>query len=586
MNKIRRLMVTILMGMALAAVVACSTAEPAPVAEPEPEPEPAVVDEAAEQPEEPAEQPEEPVVAEEALPPAADLATLPRIAGSGGGLGGGLPEAGGPASTSMMAIDPFSGTVFTLDVTLPTAPTAALVWRQPERTLTAESAAELATRFGFEPVLYREALPADVGGLGLDMARPMPTMPFFVFNGSEQLVLTGSGAFYNNLGANIEMVNALDEGVAIPAAEAFLQERGLLTFEYVAAQSYPGQVEFRRVINGEPSSMPEIYVSMDNDANVQYVSYEVLPDLAELGAYPLIPAEQAWELLQTGRIFENNIPFEFNSEASEFELEVIEDPFADQYQIWTREYEPGDTIELYSYPQAYLPVDGAGEPIVLVNGYQLSASNEELQAVAEAIGRQFRVVGTLSDDGETVVLNEWETFEFVDSLFLEGVIMLGEDGVVLLNTVDGQTYLIPDAPADLEDGLEVFVFAWVAEETGGAYPALNWESIEKRIDYGATPIDEPAVAEPLPVEPGIEPGLGQFSGYEEVVITEVTLGYYTTFQFEPLSEEPPAYDAPPVVVQPVWRFTGTISGAPAEVGTVTFFMQAVDPTLLEAAPQG
>ena len=108
MNKIRRLMVTILMGMALAAVVACSTAEPAPVAEPEPEPEPAVVDEAAEQPEEPAEQPEEPVVAEEALPPAADLATLPRIAGSGGGLGGGLPEAGGPASTSMMAIDPFS----------------------------------------------------------------------------------------------------------------------------------------------------------------------------------------------------------------------------------------------------------------------------------------------------------------------------------------------------------------------------------------------------------------------------------------------------------------------------------------------
>lgn len=206
--------------------------------------------------------------------------------------------------------------------------------------------------------------------------------------------------------------------------------------------------------------------------------------------------------------------------------------------------------------------------------------------MAEAIGRQFRVVGTLSDDGETVVLNEWETFEFVDSLFLEGVIMLGEDGVVLLNTVDGQTYLIPDAPADLEDGLEVFVFAWVAEETGGAYPALNWESIEKRIDYGATPIDEPAVAEPLPVEPGIEPGLGQFSGYEEVVITEVTLGYYTTFQFEPLSEEPPAYDAPPVVVQPVWRFTGTISGAPAEVGTVTFFMQAVDPTLLEAAPQG
>lgn len=584
MSKLNRLLTTLLMASVLLLAVACSMADPEPTSE-----EPAVSDPLPvnEGPEPPAEEPveEEP----SPLPPSGDLAPLPRLAGDGGGFGGGLAAesslGSADAATSMMvpAYDPFSGTQFILNTTLPVEPVEGMVWRQPERNTTAELAFDMAARFGFSPPLYQEALPGNFAQAVSSSGEPVepayiPTMPYYAFNGPEQLIVTANSVFYTNNAVETDFDSDVPFDVARAAAESFLQERGLLNFEYMVQEWHSGQLTFNRVINGEPLNQPEIYVTVNNNGEINYLTYEILSGLNELGNYPLITAEQAWQKLQSG-IMENNIPYEFmNSNLVGGDAVVVyEDPYADEYQFWNRQYEAGDAIQLYAYPLVYLPIEADVPPRILVNNFILSAATEELQAIADAIGQQFLFNGTIGPDNK-LELSSWETVEYSDPLYLEGMVDRLDDGTVLLYTIEGETYVIPDAPADLPDDLEVFVFAWSALETDAEYPVLAWENIEKRINYE---VSRP-VEEPLPIEGPI----GQFSSYESVTINEVTLGYYWTYQYAFSEEGFPASDAPPIVIQPVWRFTGTIAGGPPELETVTFYVQAVDSAYLNEAPQG
>ncbi|MCB0037357.1 MAG: hypothetical protein KDE51_25170, partial [Anaerolineales bacterium] len=395
MSKFKRLLTTLLMASVLLLAVACSTAEPEPTSEEAAVSDPLPLNEGAEPPAEVAVE-EEPA----SLPPTADLAPLPRLAGDGGGLGGGMAAdssfAPGIEATSMLvpAYDPFSGTQFILNTTLPVEPVEGTVWRQPERNTTAELAFEMAARFGFEPPLYQEAMPGSFALAVSSSGEPveplyMPTMPYYAFNGAEQLIVTANSVFYTNNAVQTDFDSEVSFDVARAAAESFLQARGLLNFEYVVQEWNSGQVTFNRVINGEPLNQPEIYVTVNNNGEINYLTYEILSGLNELGNYPLITAEQAWQTLQSG-VTANNIPYEFVSSnlVGGDAVVVYEDPYAGEYQFWARQYEAGDAIQLYAYPLVYLPVETDVAPRILVNNFILSAATEELQAVADAVGQQ------------------------------------------------------------------------------------------------------------------------------------------------------------------------------------------------------
>ncbi|MBK8432643.1 MAG: hypothetical protein IPL28_15715 [Chloroflexi bacterium] len=145
------------------------------------------------------------------------------------------------------------------------------------------------------------------------------------------------------------------------------------------------------------------------------------------------------------------------------------------------------------------------------------------------------------------------------------------------------TYLVPNAPADLEAGTEVYIFAWTTRDTGGQYPTLDWQGIDKKVYFpevqegdGSTESTEVDI---MPVDPGF----GYGYGYTNITITKVELGYYYMAQWDayPTDGTIPNFDVPPVVIQPVWKFSGTAEGQAPYTENIVLYMQAVDPSFVE-----
>ena len=66
---------------------------------------------------------------------------------------------------------------------------------------------------------------------------------------------------------------------------------------------------------------------------------------------------------------------------------------------------------------------------------------------------------------------------------------------VLFNTTEGETYLVPDAPADLPEDTALNIFGWAFREVGAEFMAIDWESIDVLIAYPDEPIglEEPII---------------------------------------------------------------------------------------------
>jgi hypothetical protein len=156
----------------------------------------------------------------------------------------------------------------------------------------------------------------------------------------------------------------------------------------------------------------------------------------------------------------------------------------------------------------------------------------------------------MGEDGKIVTVNNWSVIEGLEPLSLQGVIR--RDGEqVLLTAEDGQTYQLPDVPADVADGLEAFVFAWNTQQTEGDAPVLQWE----RIDTAVTLTEE----QPQP------------TSYENVSINGVELVYFVTYLYPETAEGQPLFATPTLLLQPAWKFTGTLNTGE----TVEFYVQAV-----------
>jgi hypothetical protein len=307
-------------------------------------------------------------------------------------------------------------------------------------------------------------------------------------------------------------------------------------------------------------------VGVSHDGRIFFVSYQVLRNAERLGRYPLITAQAAWEQLQSG-VFENGILYNYSvgpeGAVAEPAIAIEPDPTTDLYQFWVREYEPGEEIHLYDWPIVFLPVDSGVDPRIQVRNYTVQADSATLNALAERVGQQTHIWGQIGPDGKTLELAGWEAIEQIqEPISGPGVISREGDHVLFTSSDTGSSYILPNAPADLEDGLAVYLFAWSTRDLGQAYPVADWENIDKIVNIEpeilpgeALPIEEPITDEPLPID-GDGRGFIPFT-YESFTVNEVSMAYYYTYRLPTNDAGEIRYEGQPtIIVQPTWKFSG------------------------------
>ena len=404
---------------------------------------------------------------------------------------------------------------------------------------------------------------------------PLPT--YIAFDGTRTLRMDSWAINYGDDAAsvNVDYENPQPHPNEGAIAEAFLQERGQLDFAYVMEERESYDVFFYNDVNGRHANEPEIVVSVNNRGEIMYVFDNAPTGWDDLGVYPLVPAEQAWQKV-LGGVFENNIQY-WMTPANLGEPIAIEDPgFVDEYQYWPRPYTVGNEIHLYEWPQVYRPVDG-GTPLLKVRQYTLAPDDATLNAIADARDQQIHLWGTLNADN-TITIAGWEALNTYEPIFQQGIVRREGDQLIFFGN-EGDNYILPDAPADIADELEVTVFAYGIRDVGLAYPMLDWESIDKYIEYPEPGIDEPLpqdgrlVESSIPTEPFVP------FRYGEVVFDAVSLDYAITYLWPdvPEGEELFRRASPTIVMQPAWAFTGTADNG----DKITLFVQAVDEAYLQ-----
>lgn len=520
---------------------------------------------------------------------AADLPLLPALetaqiaqtgaAGLGGGAAGDpIPGDSRPLDLETMPAPDFtaifSDVTFTLDTTLPATPSEALVQQTTPLTITAEIAQQLAAQFGFPGPVYEEVLPphAAPDAAPAQWQRP-PT--YFAFADGARLRMSGSSFNYVNDDVSLVPGAGADEAQAVQVAETFLRERGLLDYPHELRQGFlPGEVRVLRLVDGRLLDDPVLFAQVGGDGRVGYVgNYRYRETVADLGRYPLRSAAEAWRLIQDG-VVANEIPFNIRPDMPAGPMPTPVEPPGGIPLHWARQYEPGDAIDLYGFPLTFRPLDAAAPPRVELNQYTLSAPAAELEALAEQAGAEIHLWGRLGAEGESIRVEGWEPRQDTTFLGLDGTIQVVE-GQVRFRSDQGETYILPDAPQDIPDGLEARVFAWESRDEGLDYPALVWQTISERVD-NAVPGQSDAQPMPLP-QPGVPaPGANPYE-FEQVTVDAVRLIYKRTMD-RPAQPEQNLQTLPPLTyIQPVWQFSGHTDNG----DVIEFFVQAVDPAYLK-----
>ncbi len=502
-----------------------------------------------------------------ATPDTSNLPKLPILGqaggrgGFGGGGGGGAEVPAADESTIVegdMMIDPIiwnplADAQYTVNVPFPTDPTFATVYQQSaENLFTIEDIQRYAQLFGMNGPIYTEVFPEPVYDVAEGEAAPeipawTPPTYYYVFDGQRQLSFYETNIYYFDQSVSQNYtVEIMPFEQAAPIAEAFLQERGLLDFPYVAMSPWGGDVQIHRIINGYVNTSAEFYVSVTTNGDIMGVSYQPFNKLETVGDYPLRSAEEAWqEVLNEG--FDYMSRYWMTYPGPDFEMPepgVYEPaPWEELYKYWNRTFNEGNSIVIVSYPLVYLPVNGDTAPRIMVDQYRLTGATEDLQALAEYAGQPVRIEGVVRGEMPAIVIEMtgWQPEPNQEWQYKQGTIRF--DGTqVLFDGDEGETFAVPNPPADLTDGERVNLSGWSIERGDGAYRVFNWSSMDRIIDWEAFETD---VVEPLPVEPG-----------EEYKITDVTIDEIDLiYQYSPIFEETRGITG--FMMQPAWRFKGS-----------------------------
>ena len=423
----------------------------------------------------------------------------------------------------------------------------------------------IAAQFGFSGPLYQQPIPE-----GVELIEETAfTNVFFAFDDNGRtLNMDSVGVYFSDSNFQYESQPNLTLEQAGSIAETFLQERGMLNFEYKMEKGWGNEIWFKRLIRGAAVNQPEITVGVTNEGDVLFVSMQRYDNLERLGNYPLRAAADAWAELQEG-VSVNQIPFNYTPNF-ENPIVAIEPPFPDeQYRYWQRTYPPGASAFIYTWPSVFVSADGASPPRIEAYPFILTGNPADLEAIAAQAFTQFRFEGVVSENGRSLEVTNWEVItDYPENIYLQGTVIF-EDGQALFVADDGTNYLLPDAPAELPEGERFNLFAWEARETDGLFPMLDWENIDIFIDYDELAIEEPIILEDtLVYEPTV---------YETMSINNVQLVYFFTYTFPEFDENQPTYGPPTTLIKPVWQFSGEADNG----DLIDFFVDAVAPEFIQ-----
>ena len=495
----------------------------------------------------------ETAVAETIIQPTPDtsnLAPLPSLNGGAGGFGGG-GGGGGEIAASVPVTDangdliflphnPLSGTVYVLNTTLPLEPTFATVYEQASGTVfSLEDVRRFATLFRMSGEIYEESFPV----FETDDGQPAWTPPtnYFIFDGPRTLSFWETSLQYYDLSATHDFTaDLMAFEQAMPIAEAFLRDRGLLDFDYqIVSPQYNGNdVNFHRVVDGRIITIAEYTVTVNQAGQVLSVYYNPLNQLQSLGQYPLRSAESAWQQI-TSEGVDYQHSYYFTYPGPGYELPQPDPVSDDLYKYWQRTYEEGQTVTLHASPIVYQPAEGNAVPHIQADQFVLTGSDDVLRTIGEQSRVQLRLTGIVHyiEGGLRLDVTNWEVDEFANYEFHQGAIRLSE-GQMLFDSDSGETFLIPNAPVDLGDGERVNVNGW-SIEPGDPYRIFNWSGMDRFVDYEA-----------LADDTSLPSGFGELYQIGRVEITSVELIYaYAPFVEEGQTELR-------ILLQPAWRFRG------------------------------
>jgi hypothetical protein len=474
--------------------------------------------------------------------PAADMAAnaaAPAIRGLGGG-GGGYGEAEGFST--------FANATVTLNAALPTATNAAVYATQslPDQATILANLEAFAARMGVAGPIYFEwgmGMPVD-GTTSPDGAGPYS---YRIFDGNRRVsAYGGSDYVYEVWPAANELYQQrplpFEESRAI--AERFAQENGLLDFPYIVRQVWGYEVQFMQLVDGAPLNHATLSVSVGGDGSVGNVVYRPALVGAAVENVALRSAESAWTWLQEN-YRDHNLYFSvFATDPAYYAPSMI----PGQKTNWQRQYEPGQTVSLYSWIQVFRPMDGTATPLMFANNMRLAGDVATLEAIAAgSASGNVLLTGTLSGATADLVLNvaDWSVVTTPSDLFLNGVSRkVGNE--TFLELPGGFQVALLNAPSDLPSDQVITVYSYgIRTAADGCGAEMDWNNID-------------LVSQPTPLEGGgiaIDP----FADITQVTIDRVGLIYQMVSPGEMFPGSITAYNPEGGEMQwvPMWWFTGT-----------------------------
>ena len=446
--------------------------------------------------------------------------------------------------------DPFAKATFTLAVDLTDGPTSAVVQEHTFGLVDEAKARAIADNLGFTGPLYvQQIAPEFAPAEGEDQFNI-----FTAFDGSRILNISDNGTTLEDRSVIIDYDNRLPFADLAPLVEGQLQEWGLLDFPYVINDVDDSIVLVQRLINGIPNNQNEFNMFFNEEGALNYFDYHSLRQITDLGRYPLQTAEMAWQQIQqpAGR------------EGIRYQLWPLQ-PFIEgpiegfvNPRSWAPLSDPGQELHLYVTPAVYEATDGSGLRL-MYGDFTLAASEDQLAEMAPHLADVLHVWGTADrvDGAKILDVAGWEQVDIVNYDSIEGTVETQEDGQRVLQSITGETFILPAVPDDVENGLEVYVSVMARRDGGTAHPVLDWNSMTEKVEWPEVPV----------ATPGPDPG-----PIAEVTVDEAGLIYFTLYQ----ASGSPGQDAS-LLLLPVWQFDGRTG----QGQDVTLWVPAVAPEYFE-----
>ena len=428
------------------------------------------------------------------------------------------------------------GLPLTLATELPIGPTEVTANYHLENTpLTLEEASQIAAQWGLSAQLY---MPAWMQSVTPDQVE----RSYIAVDGMQNLSMWNSELSYTDLaifpiygGHQFPPSGLPPSEQAVSTATQYLTERGYLDYPYLVdlSQYNYGLVFFNRFLDNLPIKYHAASVKIDplgqvGSARVSREEYQAV------GTYPVLSAEQAWDLLVAGQPSDH--------------ISISSYPTQDgNPQYWGRVYTAGQAANLFGAPTYLLPTETGAAPYVLLNNLVLAGDMSGLLEFLQTNPGYIHAWGEVQEvDGtRQLQLAGWEPFDEFSGYF-DGSVRRTADGD-FLELGDGSQLSLPDLPTDVPADIPLYAQGGLVDNT------LEWFILQ--------------------VHPADEGQMPPDLSLAQAVIDKVELVYLA----QGVSNLSPdmAPDPASRMLVPAWCFSGHITNAGGADLTYRAYVQAV-----------